>query len=309
VETWQDQSEVYHGPVFSVWDGTVKLDDGTSAKRAVVRHQGSVAIVPVVDDTVVLVRQFRIAVGKHVLEIPAGRIEAGESAEESARRELREELGYRAGRMVAGPSYYSSVGFLDEQVHIFLAFDLEQVGSQPDKDERFEVVKMSMTDVAAGLQAGKFDDAKTVIGLRELMARRVGPPSNLTARDLYAWYSDENHKYNTLIWQFPAAIIGLNLLALDKPRFVGSWKAMLVMFLLNVVLLSCVAKHVYHQRCFTKSLRQLAHSFRVAHPELPVVEFPRNGLMALSRIPVAWVLFWSLFVLNLIYLWVILFER
>ena len=305
METWIDQTEIHHGPVFSVWSGTVKLDDGTSAKREVVRHQGSVAVVPVIENCVILLRQFRISIGKDILEIPAGRIEAGETATEAAHRELKEEVGFR-GRLVPSLTYYSSVGFLDEEVHVFLAFDLEMTKPRRERDECFQVIKMPMTEVAVALHSGEFDDAKTVIGLRQLAAHFADSTSDVSAIDLYGWYSDENHKYNTLIWQFPAALVGLNLLALDRKAFVTNPKAMLVMFVLNLVLLLCVAKHVYHQRCFTKSLQALADIFKLERPALPVVEFPRTGINSLSRLPVTWVLFWSLFLMNFLYVWAIL---
>lgn len=304
MEKWLESEEIYSGSIFSVRTGRVTLDDGDTAIREVIHHQGSVAIVPVLDDrAVLLVRQYRIAVEKEILEIPAGRIEDSDrNAEEAARRELEEEIGYRAKHMVLGPAYYSSVGFLDEKVQVFLAFGLEKTKHKRDRSEKIDVVEMPLEEAAVAVNEMRFDDSKTLIGLRELFAYLTRPDMKVTAANLYAWYADENHKYNTLIWQFPAAIVGFNLFALANEQFLASRWATGIMFVVNCVLLACVAKHVYHQRCFTKSLRILVTRFKVAEPTLPIVEFPREGIYALSRVPVAWLLVGALAALNLLYL-------
>ena len=170
METWIRQEERYRGRVVSLWVGEVRLDDGSAATREVLRHPGGVGIVPVVGDSVVLISQFRIAIGREILELPAGKREAGEDPEACARRELEEEVGYRAGRMVRAATYYSSVGFVDEQMHVFLAFDLEKTSQRPDRDERIRPVVLSPEEVRRGLEDQRFEDSKTIIGLRELLA-------------------------------------------------------------------------------------------------------------------------------------------
>ncbi len=169
METWIRRRVIYRGPVFSVVSGEAMTEDGQTVTRDVVTHVGSVAVVPVTDNRVLLVRQFRISVGREVVEIPAGRIEIGEDPEFSARRELEEELGYRAGRLVRGSSYYSSVGFLDEQLHIFLAFDLTRSETNREPDEKIEEVEMSLDSVREALVEKRFEDSKTIIGLHELV--------------------------------------------------------------------------------------------------------------------------------------------
>ena len=110
MESWVQDETVYEGRVVSLRVGEARLDDGTIVPREVVEHPGGVGVVPVLDDAVVLIRQYRIAIGRDVLEIPAGKLEGDEEPESCGRRELEEETGYRAGRMVAVGSYYASGG-------------------------------------------------------------------------------------------------------------------------------------------------------------------------------------------------------
>jgi ADP-ribose pyrophosphatase len=299
MEIWTaGPTEVHRGPVFSVLSGTVRLDDDTTATREVVHHQGSVAVVAIRADSALMISQFRIAVGKTVLEIPAGRIEKDETPEQAALRELEEETNY-TGRLVPGPVYYSSVGFLDESVHIFFALDVVDKKANPDHDERIHHRWVPLSEVARGLRSYRFNDSKTIIGLREVLAFLDLNDQMVDDKSLYAWYSDENHKYNTLIWQFPVAIVGLNVIALE--RLPWTLPLMSILCLVNNVLLLCVAKHVYHQRQFTLALQKIANRFRTMQPNIPVVSFPRGGISRpLVWLKVTWLLFWSLFALNMV---------
>lgn len=170
METWLRCKQVYEGRIVSLWVGDVRLDDGSTASREVVRHIGGVAIVPVLDDSVILIRQFRISIGREILELPAGRLEKNESPEDCARRELEEEIGYLAGKIVPAVSYYSSVGFTDEKMYIFLAFQLQRVGESLESDERIQRIEVPIAEVKSRLANNEFEDSKTIIGLRELLA-------------------------------------------------------------------------------------------------------------------------------------------
>lgn len=171
METWVSKQKQFAGQIFSVTAGKARLDDGTLVPREMVEHHGGVAVVPVVDDAVILIRQFRIAISASILELPAGRLEGDEDPAFRAQAELEEEAGYRAGRLELAHSYFSSAGFTNERMWIFLAFDLEESTQKLEFDERIEIVKVPIKEIARRLAVGEIEDAKTIIGLRALLAR------------------------------------------------------------------------------------------------------------------------------------------
>jgi len=154
----------------------VASPDGTEFERDVVHHPGAVGVVPVIDEgaAVLLVRQYRAAVDAELLEIPAGiRDLAGEAPIETARRELIEEVGMRAGRIESLCAFHNSPGFCDEVVHVFAAFDLEPCDRdlQGIEEQHLTVERVQMEEVPALIAAGSISDAKTIIGL--LLAMEV----------------------------------------------------------------------------------------------------------------------------------------
>jgi ADP-ribose pyrophosphatase len=172
MEKWITKEEIHKGKIFSLWGGKVSLDDGKTAVREYVRHPGGVAIVAVVDHSVILIRQFRIAIERELIELPAGRLEPGEEPIVCAARELEEEIGYRPRQLIPLASYFSSVGFTDEGMHIFLALDPEKVTLKLEADERIREVILPVEKIREKLDAQEFEDAKTIIGLREYLAYR-----------------------------------------------------------------------------------------------------------------------------------------
>lgn len=170
METWVSKKRKFAGHIFAVDVGEARLDDGTLATREMVAHHGGVAVVPILGDDVILIKQYRIVVGKEMLEIPAGRLEGDEPSEARARAELEEEVGYQAGELVLAHSYFSSAGFTDERMHIYLAFDLTATARNLEFDERIEVVRVPIKAIAGMLATGEIEDAKTIIGLRALLA-------------------------------------------------------------------------------------------------------------------------------------------
>lgn len=171
METWHDSEILYEGRIIRVRVGRARLDDGSLQVREVVEHSGGVAVVPYHDGMVTLVRQHRIAVGKAVLELPAGRLEPGDTPERRALVELEEETGWRAGRLEHVASCYCSPGFCTELDHIYLALELTPCAARPEFDEVIERVDLSLDEVRSMLRERSFDDAKTIIGLQALLAR------------------------------------------------------------------------------------------------------------------------------------------
>jgi len=173
MEKWIDSSIAYDGAIIKVRVGEVELEDGTRAKREVVEHNGGVGVVPYTGHSVILVRQYRIAVGDYVLEIPAGKMERrDEDPAMRARAELREETGYEAGRLDYVGYVYCAIGFCTERAHIFLGLDLKKVSEQQlDHDERVEIVEVPISEIRENVEAHRYIDAKTMLGLQALLRR------------------------------------------------------------------------------------------------------------------------------------------
>jgi len=161
---------IYRGRVVALRVDRVALGDGAPALREIVEH-ADVAVVVAVDGKgrVALVRQYRKAVERALLEVPAGGIEEGEDPEQGAKRELEEETGLRASvwRRIGG--FYSAPGYCTEFLHLFLASQLQQGVSRPDHDERIAVEWASLGDAIRLVMDGRICDAKSVAGL--LMAQ------------------------------------------------------------------------------------------------------------------------------------------
>ncbi len=160
---------LHSGPVVTLCRSEFSSPDGERFEREVVRHPGAVSVVPLLQDrTVVLVRQYRGAVDQMVLEIPAGKRDvAGEPLEDTARRELVEEVGLAAGQLVLLARFHNSIGFTDEESHVFLGTELTTapMDRQGIEESHMEVVHVALDDTPAMIAAGEITDAKTVIGL------------------------------------------------------------------------------------------------------------------------------------------------
>jgi len=170
MEKWIKQEEIHRGKIFSLWGGQVALDDGEVAVREYIRHSGGVGIVPVVDGNIILIRQFRISIERELIELPAGRLEPNEKPIDCAARELEEEIGYYANKLIPIASYFASVGNSNERMYLFLALDLEKTARRLESDERIQEVVMPSEMVKEKLANQEFEDSKTIIGLREALA-------------------------------------------------------------------------------------------------------------------------------------------
>ena len=170
MEKWIKQEEIYKAKIFSLWGGQVSLDTGEVVTREYIRHSGGVGIVPVIDGNVILIRQFRISIEREIIELPAGRLEPNEEPVACAGRELEEEIGYRAKKLIPIASYFASVGNSNERMYLFLALGLEKTERRLESDERIREVVMSLETVKVKLANQEFEDSKTIIGLREALA-------------------------------------------------------------------------------------------------------------------------------------------
>ena len=165
-ETQLSSKTVYQGRLLQVLEDEVRLPDGRQARREYIRHPGACAMVPLLDErTVMLVRQFRYPMGRHFLEIPAGKIDHGEDPLATARRELIEECGYEAASWSHFTTIHTCIGYSNERIEMFLARDLRHVGHAPDDGEFLEAVPVALDQALAWIREGKITDPKTMIGL------------------------------------------------------------------------------------------------------------------------------------------------
>lgn len=164
------------GRIFNVNRLQVELPDGRRALRDVVRHPGAVAIVAFTEEgRICLVRQYRTALGRVTVEIPAGKLSAGEDPLECANRELLEETGMVAEKMAFLTTIASSDGFCDELIHIYMATGLTFAKSSPDDDEFINVDLVEVSELVDAVLDGRIEDAKTVVGalLCDAIGRRL----------------------------------------------------------------------------------------------------------------------------------------
>jgi len=157
--------ELIRTPIFWVTMDHALDPDGFEIKRAIVQHGGSAVVMPVDDKKrILLVRQYRLPARRYLWELPAGRIDPGETPLQTARRELTEETGYRARKFKKLAEFYPSPGFLAEKMTIYLARELTAGKQTPMEDERIETRWYTSAEVDKLIHAGKVLDAKTQIG-------------------------------------------------------------------------------------------------------------------------------------------------
>lgn len=157
---------IYSGKVFTLERHRVLEANGSYSSKDIIRHLGSAVILPVLDDgKIVLIRQFRVAINTELWELPAGTRDPKETFLQTARRELKEETGYRATRWNKLVEYYPSPGFLNEQMVIFLARGLKAGQAAPEDDEQITSHKVSLATALRMIRAGQICDSKTLIGI------------------------------------------------------------------------------------------------------------------------------------------------
>jgi len=163
---------IYTGKVISLKVDTVEVPKKGYQKREIIEHPGAVGIVAITDDNkVLLVRQFRKAIEKVLWEIPAGKLEQGESPKDCAIRELKEATGYSANNIKLIHKFYTSSGFSNQKIYVYLATDLEKGECCLDEDEFLELHEVNLKDAYEMINKNDIEDAKTSIGL--LLAKEL----------------------------------------------------------------------------------------------------------------------------------------
>jgi ADP-ribose pyrophosphatase len=160
-----ERTQHYHGRAFDVYQVKVRMPDAHEKLYDLVAHPGAVVIVPVDHGEIFFVRQYRLGASESLLELPAGVLNAGESPDDCARREIREETGQGAKTWQKLGEFYIAPGYCDEYQHIYLATDLVPDPLEPDSDEFIEVEKFPIEKVYRMVFEGKIRDAKTLAAL------------------------------------------------------------------------------------------------------------------------------------------------
>lgn len=172
--------ELYTGKVFRLDRDTVRFPDGSDAEMDIIRHSGASAIVPFMSDPegddpqLLLLRQFRYAAGGYIYEVPAGRLDGDESPADCAVRELKEETGCTADVMAPLFTMFTTPGFTDEKIHVFMATGLTHGASAREADEFVDVVIMSLAEALELIRVGEIMDAKTALSILYVAGFKTG---------------------------------------------------------------------------------------------------------------------------------------
>lgn len=163
---------IFSGRIIDVQVDEVELPNGEKSIRELVKHPGAVAIIAVTaEERIVFVRQYRKALNKSIIEIPAGKLEHGEEPLTCAIRELEEETGYKSKQMRFVVSFYTSPGFADELIHIFYTDELEKGVVNMDEDEFVETVELTVAEALKLVESEEIHDAKTIFALQYLQLK------------------------------------------------------------------------------------------------------------------------------------------
>jgi ADP-ribose pyrophosphatase len=176
VEKTIAKEKIFDGKVIDLYVEDVLLPNGKTSKREIIKHPGAVAIIAVTNEgKIVLVRQYRKAMERVLVEIPAGKLEKGEEPELTARRELEEETGYKCEEMHHLISFYTSPGFADELVHLYVAENLSKLESSAslDEDEFVDVLEVTLEEALELIKEQQIYDAKTAYAIQYLQLQQV----------------------------------------------------------------------------------------------------------------------------------------
>ncbi|WP_332691293.1 NUDIX hydrolase [Halalkalibacter lacteus] len=167
-------TEIFKGRVIDLQVDEVELPNGKTSTRELVKHPGAVAILPITKEgKLVLVRQYRKALNKTIVEIPAGKLEAGENPFDSAKRELEEETGYKTEKLELLLSFYTSPGFADELIYMYWTNQLEKGKTNMDDDEFLDILEVTLEEAEQMIKDQIIHDAKTAYAVQFLKMRKL----------------------------------------------------------------------------------------------------------------------------------------
>lgn len=161
------RKKIYNGKIIKLYKDIINIKNKNIIRETIV-HPGSVVLIPVLNEKtkkIVLVKQFRYAINKYILELPAGTLKRNESPFVCAKRELEEETGYKAGKLKKISEFYPSPGIMSEKMHLFLATNLIKSRQKLDTDEDIKIVKIKLSKALKMVQTGRIIDAKTIAGI------------------------------------------------------------------------------------------------------------------------------------------------
>lgn len=166
--------KIFDGKVIKLQVDTVQLPNGETSKREIIRHNGAVAVLAIHDDKMIVVEQFRQPLGRTQVEIPAGKLEPGEDPKDAIARELKEETGYEAKELKLLFSFYTSPGFADELIHLYLADELIEGEAKLDEDEFLEMSKITLEEAYEQIATNQISDAKTIMAVQAWQLIKLG---------------------------------------------------------------------------------------------------------------------------------------
>lgn len=165
-EKTMKSDKLYEGKILNLRIDTVELPDKKYSKREIVEHPGGVAVIPVTENkSVILVKQYRKAVERFLYEIPAGKLEVNEEPRETAVRELKEETGFTSNKLTYLLEFYTSPGYCNEKIYLFLGEELLAGEQEPDSGEFIEWEEFPIEDLLKMIDRGEILDSKTIIGI------------------------------------------------------------------------------------------------------------------------------------------------
>ena len=167
--------KIYRGHILNLRIDTITKEDGSRVNREIVEHTDCVAIIPVdKDNNILMVRQPREAIGKNLLEIPAGGIEPGEDPLQAVHREMREETGYRPEKITRIGGFYASPGYCTEYLHLYLATELHEAPLHAEDTDDIKLVRIPISDIPQLISSGEICDAKSISGLLLILPHYQG---------------------------------------------------------------------------------------------------------------------------------------